>query len=146
VPTEPISDDHHVLRVCKGTNLRPEDRSPGPGAFICNDLDGISCNWLEYFQGDLASRLSQVRAIVAARRTVRSTHVFAMLNVGTARARALEVMSLALSVLKDPLPPEGGKPEDPSHALIEQVAEAAREALGGVLASCVCHTASAKGP
>jgi hypothetical protein len=52
-----------------------------------------------------------------------------VLNAGAARARATEVMSIALSVVKDPLPEEGGKPADPSHALIEQIAERSARGL-----------------
>jgi hypothetical protein len=69
----------------------------------------------------------------------------AVLNVGVARARVLEKLQLAIAVVKDPRPEEGGKPTDPSHALIEQVAEAARVALGEALASCVQQTVPAKG-
>jgi len=142
---ELIPDDHHVARVCTKTQLR-EDGTPGPGAFICDDFDGLSCNWLECFPGDLANRISHVRTAVATRRTVRNSHRLALLNVGTVRARTFERLALRVSVVKDPLPEEWGKPADPSHALIEQVAEAVRTALADVLASCVAQNVAAKQP
>jgi hypothetical protein len=143
MPLEPVANDHHVARHCKGTQLR-EDGTPGPGAFICDDWDGISCNWLEHFAGNMEDQLAGVRAVVASRRTVTGSHRLAVLNVGAVRARAAEKLALSLAVVKDPLPEEGGKPPDPSHALIEQVAEAARTALGELLASCVIRTTAAK--
>lgn len=142
---ELIPDEHHVARVCTKTQLR-EDGKPGPGAFICDDYDGLSCNWLECFPGDWANRISHVRTAVATRRTVRKNHRLALLNVGTVRTQTFQKVGLRISVVKDPLPEEWGKPADPSHALIEQVAEAARTALGDVLASCVLATVPAQEP
>jgi hypothetical protein len=143
VPQGPIAEEHHVARHCQPGALR-EDGSPGPAAFTCDDIDGISCHWLEYFPGDRAAQLSQVRAALAARRTVRKTHKLALLQVGVARARALENLRLQIAIVRDPRPAEDGKSPDPSHALIEQVSETFRVALGDTLSGCVQQVVSAK--
>jgi hypothetical protein len=63
--------------------------------------------------------------------------------VGTARLASLN-HPFRVSVIKDPLPEEGAKPADFSHALIEQVDEALRTGLEDLLASCVSHVAPAR--
>lgn len=143
MPSDPIPDAHHVARHCQPTSLR-EDGTPGPGAFICDDADGISCNWLEYFPGERARQVSQVQAALAAQRTVRKTHKLAILNVGLARKGALERLGQQIAIVTDPRIAKDGKPADPSHALIEQVAEAVRAALGEALAGCVQEVVPAK--
>lgn len=143
MPAEPIPDEHHVARHCQPTSIR-EDGTPGPGAFTCDDFDGISCNWLEYFPGERTRQISEVRAALAARRTIRKSHKLAILNVGVARKGALERLGQQIAIVKDPRIAEDGKPADPSHALIEQVAEAVRVALGEALAACVQEVVPAK--
>lgn len=136
MPAEPIPDEHHVARHCQPTSIR-EDGTPGPGAFICDDADGISCNWLEYFSSERAQQVSEVRAALAAQRKIRRSHKLAILNVGVARRGAFERLGQQIAIVKDPRIAEDGKQADPSHALVEQVAEAVRVALGEALAACV---------
>jgi hypothetical protein len=141
---EPIADHHHIVRHCQPNALRPEDGSPSPAAFIDDDRDGISCNWLEYFSGDQSSRIVQVREAIAAQRTLRKSHKLAILNVGAARSRALESLRQRIFIVKDPLPELNGKPPDPSHALIEQVADTFQVALGEALAESVLQSVPGK--
>jgi len=75
---------------------------------------------------------------------VSKTHRLALLNVGASRKRALGELQLNIAIVKDPIGSESGKPGDPSHALIEQVDEALRLALGTVLSNCVIDVVSAK--
>jgi hypothetical protein len=140
---EPVPETDHIARHCRGTQIA-EDGRPHSAAFICDDSDGISCNWVEYFEGNANTRFAQVRAAIAARRTVTGTHRIAILNVGAARASALNRIAQSIAIMKDPRPEENGKPADPSHALIEQAMEAARVALGEALADCVKLVISAK--
>jgi hypothetical protein len=51
---------------------------------------------------------------------LKKSHRLAIVNCGKARQRIWDSVSHELSIIEDPLIPDGDWPADPSHALIER--------------------------
>jgi hypothetical protein len=91
----------------------------GAAAFMFRetDTDGLSCNWLEHISAPRTEQLNRIRSVI--RLKLRRSHRLAIVNCGVARQRIRDAVSHELSIIEDPLPPEGEWAADPSHALIE---------------------------
>ena len=83
---DPLPDTDHVVRYCPP--LRTENGLPTTAAFQPRGGEHyISTNWLEFFKGaDMATNLKHVRVAVGAKLTLSRNGLFAVLNVGAARA------------------------------------------------------------
>lgn len=133
---DPIADAHHVAHLCKAQHLLDDD-SGGVGAaaftFRESDTDGLSCNWLEHINALRPDQLNQIRSLM--RLKLKRSHRLAIVNCGKARRRIRDSVSHELSIIEDPLMPEGNWPADPSHTLIERPAPDLLEQLAVELAT-----------
>ena len=78
--------------------------------------DGVSVNWLEYFQEKTTEeQLGQVRQLIQL--TIRSNGRFARLNVGRTKYH-ISVVGRYLSFIHDPQEARPPHKADPSHSLI----------------------------
>ena len=108
---KPLSDDDHVSRYCKPTNV--EDGLPSVSAFMLRPgEDHLSVNWLEYF--GVLDRLTAVQRIREAFQSkdyrLGTSGQLAVLNVAAISAIAHEIAHGSLRVEHLPLE------DDPSHA------------------------------
>lgn len=85
-------------------------------AFREADTDGLSCSWLEHATGSREEQLDRVKSLMRLKR--RRSSRLAIVNCGAARQRIRDSVSHELSIIEDPLLPDGTWPADPSHALI----------------------------
>jgi hypothetical protein len=102
-----LPDAHHVARYCPPR--RTENGLPHAAAFRPRVGEGyISVNWLEFFgERDAAANIEHVRAAVGKKLRLSRHGLFAVLNVGAARAA---IIGAELCI--EHMPTDG----DPSHA------------------------------
>ena len=116
-----IADVDHVLYYVKPTQI--DDGIVNGDAFLARprDEDGLSVNWLEWFDSPLECQVEGVRRV--ARITYAKSGQLARLKVGTVKRHLAEDdrSAVVLSFENDPLEAEGNFPADPSHALIKGV-------------------------
>ena len=108
---EDLLPSHNISRQCRGGDL-DDDGIPLEGAFRLRDNEHyLSTNWLEYFSQP--DRKSQIRSVVCSLRnkgrTVRSSTVLAVLNVGSVVSECKHQLGLDLRIATL------GEPDDPSH-------------------------------
>jgi hypothetical protein len=73
--------------------------------------DGLSINWCEYFDQEPKKAIAPLIAVISKHRAIGKTSKFALLNVGEAKAEALEYVSVSIVTDDDP--------EDASHGLVQ---------------------------
>jgi hypothetical protein len=129
-----------VLFYVKPTQV--DDGVVNGEAFIARprDDDGLSVNWLEWFDPPVESQVEGVRRL--ARISYAKSGRLARLNVGTVirHLRENDQFGTVLSLEHDPLDPEGDFAADPSHALVKGVPrQGTPEAafVGDLIAECV---------
>ena len=81
------------------------------------DNDGLSVNWLEYFEGGRAVQVREITRLALGRLTVRKTGAFAELPVGALEEALADVLE-TFSCAYEPLEAEGEAKADPSHCLL----------------------------
>jgi hypothetical protein len=131
----------HVFRHIKKTWM--DGDFVDPAAFRLrqetggNLEDGLSVNWVEYFQKATAQEaIAPIRnALVKKGRSVGGESKFALLNVGTAKTAAAIYTSVA--IVQDP------EPDDPSHSLVKGY-EAYNDQVAEELAKVVIDTYPAR--
>ena len=135
-----IAEFDHVLYYVKPTQV--EDGVVNGEAFLARprDDDGLSVNWLEWFDPPVENQVEGVRRL--ARITYAKSGRLARLNIGAVRrhVRGNDQFATVLSFAHDPLEPEGQFAADPSHALVKGLPnhgtpEAAL--VGDLIAECV---------
>ena len=76
-----LPDSDHVVRYVKPSNVQ---KGIVNASEFVRDKDGVSVNWLEYFQGKTKKeQLGEVRRLIQL--TIRPNGRFAQLNVGDTR-------------------------------------------------------------
>ena len=151
---DPIPEEDHILRYVGGRHI-DRDTEDRPvilgGGFIARPRDGRrpSCNWLECLRGNLEEQVQQIRD--AARMVYGASGRLARLNVGhVIREVAFRTMeNREISIIHDPLDPEGDWIADPSHALMTNVPgedDPEGELVGDLIADCVLESFPARAP
>ncbi len=112
-PKLEIADDHNVIRYVGLTGLR-DGRVDGSQFCRVPDEDGLSVNWLEYFDYPTKEQqISGVRSVI--HRTLGRNAVFAELNVGDVK-RYLRDELPAIHFVNTPAQPNCRFPDpDPTH-------------------------------
>jgi hypothetical protein len=155
-----IADPRHKLTRFARTGEIDRKASGDPyvtgAAFVwtkVNDQDpGLSVNWLDYFAGTHAEKLTAVRA--AMHMTPNASARLALLEVGVTTEFLKDNAKIAISVIEDPTPPNPPRytQEDPSHAAIVGLPHvtsdpAAAELVGDLIAdNCVLESVPAREP
>ncbi len=104
----------HVVRYVKPSSVQ---RSIVNAAEFIGGINGISVNWLEFFQGETRdTQLSEVRQLIQL--TIRPNGRFARLNVGATK-ECVSAAGRYLSFLHDPQDSRPPHRADPSHSLIQ---------------------------
>lgn len=151
---EPVPQEHHILRYVGGRNV-DNDMEGIPvilgGGFIArpDDDNRPSCNWIEYFDGSLDEQVGQIRN--AARINYGAKARLARLGVGQVigEVAAHTMDNREISVIHDPLDPEGDWIADPSHALMTNIPgedDPEGELVGDLIANCVLESFPARAP
>jgi hypothetical protein len=113
-----VPDTDHVTRLCGGSHLREDGTvaatayKPRPGETF------LSVNWLELLaMPDRETALTEVRRILAAKRSIGGTSRLAISNVGSMRAhvRQEDATHAELSVRHEP-EHSAERPTDASHS------------------------------
>ena len=109
-----LSDDHNVVRYVGFAGIRGNGRIDGSQFCRSPDEDGLSVNWLEYF--DYPAKAQQIAGI---RRLIHRTRgrraVFAGLNVGDVKSHLRDELP-AVRFVNTPAPPNCRFSEpDPTH-------------------------------
>jgi hypothetical protein len=120
-----LPDADHVLRYVR-KNFVDQDAIVGD-AFLTRPPekdDGPSVNWMEFFSGDTANQINEIRKIK--RMTYEKRGRVAQLHVGRTKQYLKENAELIIDCIYDPLPAVEGdagthKPPDPSHAYMRGV-------------------------
>ena len=111
-----LPDSDYVVHYVKPSNVQ---KGIVNAEEFVGDKDGVSVNWLEYFQGKTEEeQLSQVRRLIQL--TIRPNGRFARLNVGVTKGH-VSAAGRYLNFIHDP---QGARPPhkpDPSHSLIEGI-------------------------
>ena len=108
-----LPDSDHVVRYVKPSNVQ---KGIVNASEFVRDKDGVSVNWLEYFQGKTKKeQLGEVRRLIQL--TIRPNGRFAQLNVGDTRNHIL-VAARYLSFVHDPKAARPPHEADLSHSLI----------------------------
>ena len=135
-----VASADHILYYVKPTQI--DDGVVSGGAFVArpSDHDGLSVNWLEWFDPPIERQIDGVRSV--ARITYRKSGRLARLNVGNVKRHVREnaPFAPALLITHDPLAPEGAYPADPTHALVDGAqAQRSDEAalVGDLIAECI---------
>jgi hypothetical protein len=121
-----LPDADHVLRYIRKKFVDLKDQIAGD-AFLSRPPekdDGPSVNWMEFFSGDTASQIAEIRKVK--RMTYEKRGRVAKLQVGRTKRYLQESAALAIDCIYDPLPAIDGdaktcKPPDPSHAYMKGV-------------------------
>lgn len=104
----------HVVRYVKPSSIQ---RGIINAAEFIGDIDGVSINWLEYFQGQTRdAQLSEVRRLIQL--TIRPNGRFARLNIGETKDY-VSASGRYLSFAHDPQDARPPHEADPSHSLIQ---------------------------
>jgi hypothetical protein len=108
----------HVAIHCQPTDFEVSPSGQRgdlkPDAFRV-DEDGISSNWLEFYNGSFAERLEEAAKMLARMRCVRRTHRCGVMNVGHIEDTGVATEK-TVTVIHDPI----DKPRaNPGHALIK---------------------------
>lgn len=120
-----IEDAHHVVRHCEPSySLAKHDDGrtiPSEEAFLKGSENGISTNWIEYYSSiPFDESVRESIKLMSGCRTIRKSHLLAILQVGEIRQRRLSVR---------PEPIDEPKCRNPGHALIthsDSLTDAAR--------------------
>ena len=126
-----LDEDHHIFRHIKKSWLDGE--FVDPAAFRLKTLDngqledGLSINWVEYFQRPTPKEAVQpLRELLQRKgRTIGGESKFALLNFGVAKAAAAKFTKVEIVMDEEP--------EDPSHR-VWQALRGAASALSRALA------------
>ena len=151
---DPVPQEHHILRYVGGRHVdRDSEDDPvilGSG-FVARprDENRPSCNWLECLEGSLEQQIQQIRD--ATRIDYGASGRLARLNVGhiIRKVTADTADSREISIIHDPLDPEGDWIADPSHALMTNVPgedDPEGELVGDLIANCVLESFPARAP
>ena len=134
---DPLPTGAHVLRYASPT------RAEIPAtAFVRSprDTNGLSVNWREFFSGNLEEQVASVRQVI--RQTLRKNGRFFLINVDAVNAHlAIHAPDVSMGAIEDPLEAEGGRPADPSHALLTGLPvhddSPEVERIGDLVAQCI---------
>jgi hypothetical protein len=147
-----IPNTDHILRYVGGIHVdTTEDGKPfiTGGGFIAKPKDDNkpSYNWLECLNGTLEERVQRIRDV--ARVTYGAKGKLVRLNIGQVYKYVEENTDdrRIVTVIYDPLYPEGEKPADPSHALMTNVPDEndpEGERVGDLIRDCVLDIFPAK--
>lgn len=99
-----IGSDHHIARYCNPKTCQGGEISHR--AFRLDD-NGVSVNWLEYFQGSRESQIDRIRSDVSKQLDIRENGRFAVLQI-----RSIESVFKSMYVQHEP------SENNPSHAEI----------------------------
>jgi hypothetical protein len=147
-PGDSLPDGDHVLRYV-AKNFVDNEQIDGH-AFLSRPAekdDGPSINWMEYFDGDIAAQIEEIRRVK--RITYEKRGRVARLNVGNTKAYLREQAQHLVDFIYDPLPEDMEKwPADPSHAYLSNVPVRPkhdedmpeREAIGDMIADCIIES------
>jgi hypothetical protein len=115
-----LPDADHVLRYIR-RKFVDNDQITGD-AFLSrpgeNDT-GPSVNWMEFFSGDTASQIAEIRKVKRMKYEKRGR--VAKLAVGRTKQYLQEAASLVIDYIYDPICADKDGPDDPSHAYMKGV-------------------------
>ena len=138
-PGTPVPDPDHVLRYV-GKKHVDDGVANGSGFLARVGEDAPSVNWMECFLLPVENQVAEV----AARRRIRyeKRAQLVLLNVGQTRSYVAQnaTVPVQLLFLHDPLDADDRFPEDPSHAIINDVPvinTPEGELIGDLLADCI---------
>lgn len=118
MPT-PIIAEHHVARHCRNRHIIRDSEGRPIGVFgdafaLRENETYLSTGWVEFFRGNRAEQLSQVRNAMAGGREIKGKDGLAVMNAGRI-VEAGRTRSVRLRVLHEP------KSDNPAYAAIRGV-------------------------
>ena len=120
-PQTPLPDADHVLRYIGRKHV--DNGVVNGSGFMRRPLEGTppSVNWMECFPPPIERQVQEI----SARRRIKyeKRGLLVRINVGNTKQYVAQNQAIAITLafLHDPLPAENGKPEDPSHAVIDGI-------------------------
>jgi hypothetical protein len=148
MPGDSLPDTDHVLRYIGRKFVDPKDIEIDGNAFLSRPLekDGPSVNWMEFFSGDTANQIAEIKKVKRIKYEKRGR--VAKLHVGRTKQYLQESAALAIDCIYDPLIAIEGdaktcKPPDPSHAYMKGVPimdTPESEAVGDLLVGCIIES------
>lgn len=114
-----IADIEDITRYVGASHFDPDTGQINASAFdrTSKDDDGLSVNRTRLFDSDVEKDRTELRRVMASRRTLGKTAVFAQLNVGEA-IESLAEFDEDIFVAADPLAATESALANPAHALV----------------------------
>lgn len=147
VKGSPLPAGQHVVRYIPPRFIETDDDENTVilgGAFLARTNEGneISCNWLEYFNGPIDAQVDEIRKCSRLNYAAKGRLALLAVDQTCLHVQTESTEKRDITVIYDPLGPEGTHQADESHSLIKNVPSVEDEKaddIGDLIAECVIN-------